>query len=379
MKRRNANVLYRIAEMYYTDRKTQKEIAEELFMSVSNVSRILKECRENGVVSFEQPNMYEPKLQQRKDTKHPMNKRKICFLIYVKSGRLLIREPLYVLMLSELKEKVLDYGYQFEMETLVDGLMIEEQLAMLNERDYAGAIVFATEMKREDFQRMELVSFPCVYLDNNGYDLNVDCVMLATRKITKQIVDYLYNYGHRRFGYLRLNEDVPARTEKERDFKEALQDIGCSIDPRFIFTADFTPERSYRQYSDSIFRDPQMPTAFFSDTDTLAYSAMQVFKKLGYRIPEDISVMGMDNRPICEQIRPNITTAGIDMKTYTDYAVGLLAQRISEKRSQHEKKGPSVMIRIMTEIIERGSVGAGPYYEKEEVKKSVQPEPAGSE
>lgn len=357
MRSRSDSLLYRVAEMYYQDHMTQKEIAEELFTSISNVSRILKGCRNSGIVTFDNNT---PHISPRDKflTQNLSRQNKIAFIIYLKSGNLLTREPLYFLMISMIRERIMEMGYIFEMDTLVDGIMIDDQIKTLESRGYLGALVFATEMQPEDIQRMQSVEFPCVFLDNNGYDFPVDCVMLATRKITTQIVNYLYEKGHRKFGYLRLKDSITARLEKERDFKEALASHNLTLDPRFIYSADFTPEQSYRQYAKQIHRSPDMPTAFFSDTDTLAYSAIKIFQQIGYRVPDDISVIGMDGRTICEQITPKITTAAIDTKAYTDLSLELLMKRIQEKHQNNSYRYPPIIIRIMTKIIERESVSS---------------------
>lgn len=357
MKTRPVSILYRVASLYYEQHVSQKDIAAELFTSVSNVSRILKECRDTGIVTFDQGNPHSPRIHPIGITNTASNsKGKIGFIIYIKNGDLLIREPLYLLMLNNFKDRVTELGYTSEIENLVDGMMIEDQIRMLADRGYLGAVVFATEMQKEDFKRMQKVPFPCIYLDNNCFDLPLDNVMLATSRIAQQIIGYLYEKGHRRIGYLRQNNAVSARIEKELAFKEVLKSYGLSLDPRFIFSADFTLESSFQQLQQQIRRDPDMPTAFFSDTDTVAFSGIKVFQQLGYRVPEDISVIGMDDRPVCLQITPQITTAAIDMKAYADYSLNLLMQRIGENQSNGAYRYPPTTIRVLTRIIERESV-----------------------
>ena len=357
MKTRPADILYRVASLYYEQNISQKDIAAELFTSVSNVSRILKECRDTGIVTFDQGNPHAPRIRHLDIAgTNAATKGKIGFIIYIKNGDLLIREPLYLLMLNSFKNRAAELGYDFEIENLVDGIMIEEQIRMLSDRGYQGAVVFATEMQEEDLKRMQNVPFPCIFMDNNCFDLPLDHVMLATHKIAHQIIGYLYEHGHRRIGYLRQNNAVSQRIEKERFFREALGSFGLSLEPQFIFSADFTPESSYLQLAEQIRRVPDMPTAFFSDTDTVAYSGIKVFQKLGYRVPEDISVIGMDDRPVCRQIIPQITTAAIDMKAYTDFSLYLLTQRINENKTNSSYRYPPTAIRVMTRIIERDSV-----------------------
>ena len=358
MKNRPIDTLYQVASLYYEQHMSQKDIAAGLFISVSNVSRILKECRENGIVTFDPENPHVVRVHHI-GIKNPKlkNMGKIGFIIYIKNGDLLLREPLYVLMLNNFTDRVTELGYSFEIESIVDGTMIREQIKMLSERGYMGIVIFATEMQKEDFLLMKEVPIPCIYLDNNCFGLPLDNVMLATDKITMQIVEYLYQRGHCRIGYLRQNNAVSQRIEKEQYFKEAMASFGLSLDPRFIFSSDFTLESSYQQLQQQIHRVPDMPTAFFSDTDTIAFSGIKVFQQLGYDVPGDISVIGMDDRPVCQQIVPQITTAAIDMKAYSDYAIDLLMLRIREYKSSSPYRYPPTTIRLMTRIVERGSVG----------------------
>ena len=78
--------------------------------------------------------------------------------------------------------------------------------------------------------------------------------------------------------------------------------------------------------------------------------ALGVLEKLGIRIPEDISVVGFDNRPISTLVEPQLTTINVPKDIFGPAAVDLLISRLDQGREQ------SLKVEIGTSLVKRGSV-----------------------
>ena len=93
-----------------------------------------------------------------------------------------------------------------------------------------------------------------------------------------------------------------------------------------------------------------MPTAFFADNDMIALGCIKAFQEFGYRVPEDISVIGFDDLPFCEISSPRLTT----IKVFK-YEMGQLAvRRVIELMKNGGKINTKTQ--ICTEFVERDSV-----------------------
>ena len=94
----------------------------------------------------------------------------------------------------------------------------------------------------------------------------------------------------------------------------------------------------------------RLPTAFFAENDLIGCSAIRAMQECGYRIPEDISVVGFDNRPISTLVEPQLTTINVPKDIFGPAAVDLLISRLDQGREQ------SVKVEIGTSLVKRGSV-----------------------
>ena len=92
-----------------------------------------------------------------------------------------------------------------------------------------------------------------------------------------------------------------------------------------------------------------MPVAS-TDTSHIAIGAIAALKEAGYRIPQDVAVVGFDNLPLCEYIDPPLTTIHVPKQIMGETAVKRLVS-MAERKNIHPTK-----IEIGTELIRRGSV-----------------------
>jgi len=71
-----------------------------------------------------------------------------------------------------------------------------------------------------------------------------------------------------------------------------------------------------------------MPTAFVCNCDEVAYRLMEQLSQSGYRVPEDISVVGFDNYTFIDYAKPKLTIVAVNMEAMSDEAVSMLIRQI---------------------------------------------------
>lgn len=94
-----------------------------------------------------------------------------------------------------------------------------------------------------------------------------------------------------------------------------------------------------------------MPTAFICNCDDTAYKFVNHLKEKGYRVPEDISVVGFDNDIHAELCRPKLTTVAVDIDTMAEKATATIIDRIENKLPTKQRK-----IFVTGDIVYRDSV-----------------------
>ena len=159
---------------------------------------------------------------------------------------------------------------------------------------------------------------------------------------------YLVNHGHQQIGYLRSKIRIKNFLEREDGFCKGLSTQKRSD---YIFDVEPTSEGAYHDMKALLEKSPKLPTAFFADNDIIAISCMKALKEKGFRLPEDISVIGFDDiMPLCEIIEPKLTTMRVPKQRLGMLAVDRLIANINNEAKE------IIKLEVSTELVERDSV-----------------------
>ncbi|MBQ8747048.1 MAG: LacI family DNA-binding transcriptional regulator [Clostridia bacterium] len=100
----------------------------------------------------------------------------------------------------------------------------------------------------------------------------------------------------------------------------------------------------------AILQDEDPPTALLCATDTVAARLYGICAEMGIRIPEDLSVIGFDNQPICKQLSPALTSVDYDVDQVARHAVSIL------ETAMRYPNASTCAITVDTRVIKRDSV-----------------------
>lgn len=198
----------------------------------------------------------------------------------------------------------------------------ESQLRELLNDSSSALLLLATEMDEAEAKKFEKAISPVLILDNSFEDLDFSAVLIDNYAAAHLAVRYLVQLGHRRIGYLSGEFRINNFCYRREGYMRALAEAGLPCDPGCTVQLPTNIEGSYAAMAKYLDGDPEMPTAYFADNDMIALGAMRALQQKGYRIPEDISVVGFDNLPFCAISDPPLTT----IKVY-NYEMGCAAVR----------------------------------------------------
>ena len=100
---------------------------------------------------------------------------------------------------------------------------------------------------------------------------------------------------------------------KHRGFLAGMRANGLTVNERWTRDGDFQSEGGYRAMRDLLAANTRLPTAVAAANDNTAFGAMRAMEEFGLRIPEDISIVGVDGHPFCPYARPPLTTFEYDI------------------------------------------------------------------
>lgn len=328
-----------------------KDIAKMLGVSTATVSLVLN--NKPGVGEQKRQEIIE-KIKELdcgyllKDT--PVNSGNIGFVIYKSIGKIVDESPFFTYILEGLNQSLSEYGYNLSFIYMNKNTPLEAQEMQLRSADCKGFIIFGVEMRRGDLQVFIDTNLPFMVLDNSFQDSDVDSVAINNFQGISKAMHYLYDMGHRNIGYFRCKDRITSFDERFLAYKQLLQYFGLPYNDLNICDVDYSESGVRRDVKGYLRNRKEFPTAFLADNDFIACSAIQGIKELGYKVPDDISVMGFDDRPICQMMLPCVTTLNVPKYAFAETAVNLLMSKMKTKREH------SLKVDIGTRLVVRDSV-----------------------
>ena len=119
----------------------------------------------------------------------------------------------------------------------------------------------------------------------------------------RQATQHLIERGHRRIAIIEGEGFMDASTDRHKGYRQALAAADIAFDASLVRPGNWEPTAGYEQ-TRSLMALPDPPTAIFCCNDLMALGCYDALKELGCRIPDDVSVVGYDDREIAQHLAP---------------------------------------------------------------------------
>lgn len=187
-----------------------------------------------------------------------------------------------------------------------------------------------------------------VLLDETDPPAGFQAVAVDNMAAGYQATSYLLERGHRRIAYIHGSLDSRDTWERFRGYRRALAEYAiCPVDD-YILVGGFRRDGGYQAACELVQQEPR-PTAVFAANDQMAIGCILGFQDAGLAVPDDVSVIGVDNIPATELVKPQVTT--IEQPTYE---MGRIALELLV-RSLKEPGSPRGRQTLPVKLIERES------------------------
>ena len=204
---------------------------------------------------------------------------------------------------------------------------IEESLELITQHDLAGVLALAsTDEMTDAFETTEFRVPAYVAVEADG--ATDDPRSRLSRIGLPTLIDHLADLGHRRFVHIAGPANWSASRNRLRAYEAAVAEHG--LRSVAVLHGDWSARSGYHAVADLA----ELPdaTAFIAANDQMALGAMLALKERGRRIPEDVSVVGIDDIPEAEYFDPPLTTLRNDFESQGRAAVYELLARIEAHR-----------------------------------------------
>ena len=171
-------------------------------------------------------------------------------------------------------------------------------------------------------------------MDHNYYGIAIPTVGTANMAGAYQITQKVIGYNHTEIGFIGSCNMTSSIYERWCGFQRALQEAGLFCRPEYNILDD-SPLGILLSDASDILQKLQtfsrMPTAFVCGGDRIAIAAVQALKQLGYRVPQQVSVVGFDDIELASYVEPHLTTMHVKRREMGVQAVDLLLKLCAGK------------------------------------------------
>ncbi|MER7273219.1 substrate-binding domain-containing protein [Dactylosporangium sp. NPDC000244] len=171
-----------------------------------------------------------------------------------------------------------------------------------------GVIVVSLALTAGQVRTVDELGLPLVSVDLTGaFGTGLASVAATNFAGGTQATEHLVALGHRRIGFAGLPAEIAASRERLHGYRNALELAGIEADPALVVHGGFTAEAGCRMAIELLTR-PDPPTAIFAACDGAALGVFEAARRLGRRVPQDLSIVGFDDIEPAKLSSPPLTT-----------------------------------------------------------------------
>jgi DNA-binding LacI/PurR family transcriptional regulator len=226
---------------------------------------------------------------------------------------------------------------------------------ILNTRMMDGAIILAAVKDDPLIDALTERKIPLVLLGNDSRQ-RVAMVDIDNIEIGRVATSHLWGQGRRRIGHIAGPLGLGSAQERLLGYQHVQQAQAGQSEAAFVFEGDYS-ERSGALGAEHLLA--HHVDAIFAANDQMAMGAIRLLGERGRRVPDDVAVVGVDDLPISQNIRPALTTISQPTREIGRVAVDTL---IAQIRAQHNKQTiteqPPQRLVLPTTLVIRESCGA---------------------
>lgn len=245
-------------------------------------------------------------------------------------------------------------GFRVFVE-MVDTLQQSETyLNFAKGKEVAGLIVLPYHSRSHDVDTMvELIKdgFPLVSLGTTnifGENSDLNHVLIDSTLGVYDALNHLLELGHTRIGLISYAPKDSTHESQNRMavYHKILSDNNIMIDKNLIKYGNYLPDSAYKATQELLALD-DAPTAIFALNDVMAFGAMSAIQESGYKIPQDIAVVGYDGIHLARYATPSLTTIEAPNLEQGHYAAEMLLKLINGEKldSRQVELQPKLVIR----------------------------------
>lgn len=285
-----------------------KEIAKKLNLSVSTVSRALKDSPElhpdtkKRVVEMAESMHYQPNLLAQSLR---ISRSKVLGVIVPE-----LTSHFFSSNISGIQDTAYKRGYNIMICQSNESFEQEKSNIKILVSSQVDGLLISLSRETKTYEHLkELVDreIPFIMFDRVTEEIPVSRVTVDDAHGAYLVVRHMLEQGCRKIAYFSGPEDLYISKKRKEGYLLALSEYGISEVESRTYITDLTLEMN-RKITLEMIQEKDQPDGIFAMIDPLAVDVMMVLKENNIRIPQDIALAGFTNNPTSAVVEPSLTT-----------------------------------------------------------------------
>ncbi|MDE0545073.1 LacI family DNA-binding transcriptional regulator [Microbacterium sp. C7(2022)] len=210
-------------------------------------------------------------------------------------------------VLSGIASALMRRGYDITLYNLTSDRAERRQVfeTFLRRQRVDGIVAISIELDDAETTLLRGLGLPVIAI--GGPNPHLTTLTVDDSAVARLATEHLLSLGHRDIAHIGANPefdiDFHVPTQRRLGFEHALRDAGLAPQASLYEPADFTIEGGFRAAKQLLGTPGVRPTAIFAASDEMAIGAILAARELGYRVPDDLSIVGIDGHELGEFFR----------------------------------------------------------------------------
>lgn len=199
----------------------------------------------------------------------------------------------------------------------------------------AGILLLATEMYPEDVELFAHAKAPLLVLDSMFSHKELNCIVMSNYEAGYTATERFIKMGHVAIDHITSTVRFNNIIFRRQGYEAAMRDYKLHTGAESIWRVTPTIEGAYEDFSRLLDkREAPLSTAFFVANDIIAVGCVKAFQEHHIRIPDDVSIIGMDDLAISQITNPPLSTIRVFREDLCRIAVKRLVELIDPTASR---------------------------------------------
>jgi DNA-binding LacI/PurR family transcriptional regulator len=267
-----------------------------------------------------------------------------------------ITNPFFPELIQSFEEIAVAHGYEILVSSSnSDPAVLTTCVRRMLERKVEGVAVLTFGEEEPVLDQLAFHDVPIVLAEFKLTDPKASTILLDYTTGIRAAVNHLAGLGHKKIGYLAGPRKLHSAITRENDFHRAMEEAGLPVQKEWVIECDHTLKGGVTGF-DKLQALASRPTALLCSNDMTAIGVLRAAYMQGLRVPEDLSVIGLDDIDFAEFTLPPLTTIRLSRADLAHAAFEALRQQVEDP----EKAEPKREFLVSTSLVIRGSAAAPP-------------------